>query len=103
MGNIYADEALFLAGILPMREAGSLSGMESQKLYEAVNRVIADGISEGGTTFRDYIDGDGKKGLHQENLFVYHRTGKACRNCGDSIVRTVVGGRGTHYCPHCQK
>ena len=103
IGNIYADEALFLAGIHPLRSAGSLSAGEAEVLRQAVNKVIGDGIAEGGTTFRDYIDGDGKKGHHQENLFVYHRQGMPCRNCGTCIEKIVVGGRGTHFCPRCQK
>lgn len=102
IGNIYADEALFLAGIHPLRKAGSLSDEEVKRLHQSVNQVIREGIAEGGTTFRDYIDGNGKKGHHQEHLFVYHRQGQPCRNCGACIEKIVVGGRGTHFCPHCQ-
>ena len=103
LGNIYVDEALFLAGVHPMRLAGSLTGDEIQRLHEAVNRVIADGIADGGTTFRDYRDGNGGKGSHQENLFVYGRDGEACKRCGALIEKTKVGGRGTRFCPSCQK
>lgn len=103
IGNIYADEALFLAGIHPLRPANSLTQTECGKLWESVNKVIADGIADGGTTFRDYQNGEGGKGSHQEHLYVYGRKGEKCRNCGSLIERITVGGRGTHFCPHCQE
>ena len=102
LGNIYVDEALFLAGIHPMRSPGSITGEEAEKLFASVNKVIADGINDGGTTFRDYRDGNGDKGSHQDNLFAYGRDGEPCRNCGTIIEKIRVGGRGTHYCPVCQ-
>ena len=102
LGNIYADETLFLAKIHPLRLAGSLSMPEIVRLHEAANAVIQAGITDGGTTFRDYRDGNGHKGHHQESLQVYHRTGKACTRCGTCIERIVVGGRSTHFCPQCQ-
>ncbi|MBO5650580.1 MAG: DNA-formamidopyrimidine glycosylase, partial [Selenomonas sp.] len=103
IGNIYADEALFLAGIHPLRPANSLTQTECGKLWESVNKVIADGIADGGTTFRDYQNGEGGKGSHQEHLYVYGRKGEKCRNCGSLIERITVGGRGTHFCPYCQE
>ncbi len=103
IGNIYADEALFLAGIHPLRPANSLTQAECGKLWESVNKVIADGIADGGTTFRDYQNGEGGKGSHQEHLYVYGRKGEQCRNCGAVIERIAVGGRGTHFCPNCQE
>ena len=103
IGNIYADEALFLAGIHPLRPANSLTQAECGKLWESVNKVIADGIADGGTTFRDYQNGEGGKGSHQEHLYVYGRKGEQCRNCGAVIERITVGGRGTHFCPNCQE
>lgn len=103
LGNIYVDEALFLSGINPLRTAGSLSDDEIRKLHNAVNYVINAGIKDGGTTFRDYRNGLGEKGSHQEHLYVYSRKDKPCRKCGAAIEKTVVGGRGTYYCPHCQK
>lgn len=103
LGNIYVDEAMFLAGILPARLAGSLTAEEIEKLHGTVNKVIADGIADGGTTFRDYRDGNGEKGSHQEHLYVYARDGEPCRICGAVIEKTKVGGRGTRYCPVCQK
>jgi formamidopyrimidine-DNA glycosylase len=103
IGNIYADEALFLAGIHPQRPANSLTQAECSRLWESVNKVIADGIADGGTTFRDYQNGEGGKGSHQEHLYVYGRKGAQCRNCGAVIERITVGGRGTHFCPKCQE
>ncbi len=103
IGNIYADEALFLARIHPLRPAGSLSAAECQRLHQSVNTVIAAGIRDGGTTFRDYKNGEGKQGSHQEQLYVYNRQGQPCRRCGTKIEKITVGGRGTHFCPHCQR
>lgn len=103
IGNIYADEALFLAGIHPLRPANSLTQTECGRLWESVNKVIADGIADGGTTFRDYQNGEGGKGSHQEHLYVYGRKGEQCCNCGAVIERITVGGRGTHFCPNCQE
>ena len=103
IGNIYADEALFLAGIHPLRPANSLTQAECSRLWESVNKVIAAGIADGGTTFRDYQNGEGGKGSHQEHLYVYGRKGAQCRNCGAVIERITVGGRGTHFCPKCQE
>ena len=103
IGNIYADEALFLAGIHPLRPAQSLSWEECERLWESVNKVIAAGIEDGGTTFRDYQNGEGGQGSHQEHLYVYGRKGEPCRSCGRPIERITVGGRGTHFCPKCQE
>lgn len=103
LGNIYADEALALAGIRPERKAESLSSREITALYLAINKVIEAGINDGGTSFRDYLDGEGRKGKHQEHLYVYGRKDEPCRNCGTPIVKINVGGRGTHFCPSCQK
>lgn len=103
LGNIYVDEALFIAGIYPEIKANMVPADKIIKLYTAVNEVIADGIRDGGTTFRDYVDGDGKKGQHQNNLFVYGREKAACRKCGTIIEKIKVAGRGTCFCPKCQK
>ena len=103
IGNIYADEALFLAGIHPQRPANMLTETECRKLADAVNEVIAAGIADGGTTFRDYQNGAGGKGGHQEHLYAYGRTGQPCRKCGTPMERITVGGRGTHFCPQCQE
>jgi formamidopyrimidine-DNA glycosylase len=103
LGNIYVDESLAVAGIHPERSADSLTDVEIVKLYNAINRVIEDGIVHGGTSFRDYRDGAGEKGSHQHHLHVYGRKTQPCRVCGTPIERIEVGGRGTHYCPTCQK
>lgn len=103
IGNIYADEALHLAGVHPARAGKDLTPEEIEALHAAINRVIADGIADGGTTFRDYRNGIGKEGAHQEKLFVYGRKGLPCRRCGAAIEKTAIGGRGTHFCPVCQR
>jgi formamidopyrimidine-DNA glycosylase len=103
LGNIYVDESLSLAGIHPERKSGTLSGSEIERLHEAINQVIEKGISGGGTTLRDYRDGEGNRGTFQDELCVYGRKGLPCPVCGTAIVRTEVAGRGTHFCPRCQQ
>ncbi len=102
IGNIYADEALFVARLSPFRLAMSLSEEECRRLQAAVNEVIAAGIADGGTTFRDYLNGAGGQGHHQEKLNVYNRKGLPCPVCGTPIEKMTIGGRGAHFCPHCQ-
>lgn len=102
LGNIYVDEALFLARIHPERPASSLSTGELQRLHEAIRHILQRGIETRGTTFSDYRDGLGKPGKHQHHLQVYRRTGEPCPTCGEPIVKVHVAGRGTHLCPHCQ-
>ncbi len=103
LGNIYADECLALAKIKPMRPAASLSEEEVSTLCSAINTVIAQGIKNRGTTFRDYKDGEGKSGENQKYLLVYGRGGKPCKYCGQPLASAKVGGRGTTYCEFCQK
>lgn len=103
LGNIYVDESLAIAGILPWRTGESLSETDTATLYQAINGVIAAGIEHGGTTFRDYRDGVGKSGSHQNYLRVYGRKGQPCVTCGTPIEWKEVAGRGTHYCPYCQR
>ena len=103
LGNIYVDECMAIAGIHPERIASSLNNHEMELLYHAINKVIADGINHGGTTFRDYRDGTGKSGSHQHHLAVYGRKGAPCHVCGTSILWKTIAGRGTHFCPDCQK
>lgn len=102
LGNIYIDESLHEAGLDPERPAATLTAAEIQRLYNAINAVIAAGIADGGTTFRDYRDGTGHSGSHQRHLGVYGREGEICAECGGMIARKVVAGRGSYYCPHCQ-
>lgn len=103
LGNIYVDESLFLAGVNPEQICSSLSKSSAKKICTAVNQVIRAGIEDGGTTFRDYVNGEGKKGSHQNNLFVYKQDNKPCQKCGTIIKKIKVGGRGTCFCPKCQK
>lgn len=103
IGNIYADEALFLAGIHPARPVKSLSDSEINKLTQAIRQVLQEGIEHRGTTKRDYLDGQGHPGSHQDYLRVYGRKGMPCLNCGTPIAKMNFGGRGTHFCPMCQE
>ncbi len=104
LGNIYADEALFMAGIHPMRKAGSLSLEETEKLRRAACEVMEKSIESGGSTMQNYVKADGTRGNYLD-LFalVYHRDGEPCVRCGAKILKIKVGGRGTHFCPECQK
>ena len=102
LGNIYVDEALFASGIHPCSRTGDLSAAEQKRIFKAVNEIIAAAIENRGTSFRDYVDGEGKKGNNQNYLKVYGRAAKACFVCGNAIERSVVAGRGTHFCAYCQ-
>ena len=103
IGNIYADEALFAAHIHPERRADKLTSEEIVDLYRAIRQVLAQGIQNRGTTFSDYLDAEGKEGGNQEHLRVFRRAGQPCPRCGTPIERIVVGGRGTYFCPRCQR
>jgi formamidopyrimidine-DNA glycosylase len=103
IGNIYADEACFAAGIDPRRTGASLMPSDAKALHEAVRQVLLFGVESRGASFRDYQDADGKAGNMQMYVKVFRRTGKPCYTCGTAIERTKVGGRSTHYCPQCQK
>lgn len=102
IGNIYADEALFYAGIHPLRSASSLRPNELQLLHEGIVTVLQLGIEHGGTSFNDYRDLWGEAGENYNHVHVYHQEGKPCPRCGTTIERIVVAQRGTHFCPHCQ-
>lgn len=103
LGNIYVDESLWAARINPERPAGSLSSPETKKLWQAINRIIKQAIKERGTTFSNYVDSKGQSGNFSRFLRVYGRQGKKCPNCRNLLLKKKVAGRGTHYCPHCQK
>jgi formamidopyrimidine-DNA glycosylase len=103
VGNIYADESLFRAGIRPGRRAAALTTNELRRLYRAVRRVLRQAIAAGGSSISDYFDVEGEPGLFQTRHRVYGRGGLPCRVCRTPIKRIVVAGRGTHYCPVCQK
>jgi len=104
MGNIYTDEALFDASISPLRKIKDIKLSEWKIVITSMQKVLNLGIKYGGTTDSDYVNVDGKKGGMQDYLKVYHKAGEVCPNsCGGKIERISVGGRGTHYCPICQK
>jgi formamidopyrimidine-DNA glycosylase len=103
VGNIYASEALFHAGIRPRRAAGRVKREELVRLVAAIRKVLADAIKVGGTTLRDYVNANGSPGYFRQKLFVYERVGEPCRKCKTPIVQIVQGNRSTYYCPHCQR
>lgn len=103
VGNIYADESLFRAGIRPLRHAGRLKPDELKHLHSALRQVLREAIKAGGSSVSDYVDANGEKGFFQLRHRVYLRTGEPCLACKTPIKRTVLAGRGTHYCPKCQR
>ena len=103
VGNIYDIEALWRARIHPLRTASSLKPAEIVRLHEAIRWVLRKGIRLGGASRRDYVDARGNAGRMQGEFSLYDRAGEPCPRCGRAIVRTVVGGRGTFHCPHCQR
>ena len=103
VGNIYADEGLFRAGIRPKRHAGRLSRIELARLREALITVLKHAIELGGSSVSDYVDADGVRGFFQLEHRVYMRTGQPCLVCGTPIRKIVIGGRSTHFCTTCQK
>jgi len=102
VGNIYASEALFRAGIHPRRAAGRISILRYERLVAAVRAVLEDAIREGGTTLRDYVSAEGTPGYFRQQLHVYERAGEPCRRCGTPIRQLVQGQRSSYYCPRCQ-
>ena len=103
IGNIYADESLYSAGISPFREARTIKKNELIKLKESIVTVLKKSIGSGGTTFSDFRDLEGENGNFGLQTNVYRRTGKECRKCGNLIERQKITGRSTHWCPKCQK
>jgi formamidopyrimidine-DNA glycosylase len=102
VGNIYADEALFRAGIHPLRAAGALTRPQLEALRAGIEQALADGIEAKGATIDDFRHVDGARGSFQDRFLVHLREGEPCVNCGASIRKLVVGGRGTYVCEHCQ-
>ncbi|CQH45666.1 bifunctional DNA-formamidopyrimidine glycosylase/DNA-(apurinic or apyrimidinic site) lyase [Yersinia enterocolitica] len=102
VGNIYASESLFTAGILPERAAGSLTETEITQLVATIKAVLLHSIEQGGTTLRDFLQSDGKPGYFAQELQVYGRAGELCRRCGNVIEITKHGQRSTFFCRHCQ-
>jgi formamidopyrimidine-DNA glycosylase len=103
VGNIYASEALFLAGIHPKRRADRISSARMHRLAEAIKSVLEKAIAAGGTTLRDFHGGDGEPGYFRQKLAVYGREGESCRRCERSITVAVLGQRSTFYCKNCQR
>jgi formamidopyrimidine-DNA glycosylase len=103
IGNIYADEACFAAGIDPRRLAATLRRPRVERLHRAIRDVLLFGVESRGASFRDYQDVEGKDGAMQMHVKVFRRTGKPCYACGSIIRRVKLGGRSTHYCPKCQR
>jgi formamidopyrimidine-DNA glycosylase len=102
VGNIYANEALFLAGVHPKRLTRRVSQQEASGLHGGLRRVLNDAIAAGGTTLRDYRDASGDAGSYQPSLLVYGRDGEPCTRCSATVRRLVFGGRSAFYCPGCQ-
>lgn len=103
VGNIYADESLFRASVRPRRRAHTLTRDELKKLHAAVQQVLREAITAGGSSVSDYVDADGEKGFFQFQHRAYGREGQPCLVCKTPIKKIVVAGRGTHYCPRCQR
>lgn len=103
IGNLYADEICFYAGVLPSRQVNTLTDAEIKRLHKGIQTILPAAIKHRGTSFRDYVSASGERGGHVPYLRVYRRTGQACLNCGQPVERIKLGGRGTHYCPKCQK
>ena len=103
VGNIYADESLFRAGIRPRRRASNISHEQLHKLFLSVKEVLREAIALGGSSISDYVDADGDEGFFQLQHRVYGREGEPCLVCKTPIKRVVLGGRSSHYCPKCQK
>jgi formamidopyrimidine-DNA glycosylase len=103
VGNIYASEALFRAGIHPRRAAGKVSPERYARLAAAVQAVLGEAIKQGGTTLRDYVNADGTPGYFRQKLYVYERDGQPCRKCHTPIRKLAQGQRSTYFCPACQK
>lgn len=103
VGNIYAAESLFHAGIHPGMPAGKLSRKRAELLVQAIKHVLASAIESGGTTLRDYVNGNGQPGYFQQELWVYGREGKFCKQCGQTLRHQRMGQRATVFCGHCQK
>jgi formamidopyrimidine-DNA glycosylase len=103
VGNIYADESLFEAGIGPRRRTNRLTAAELERLRVALRRILRHAIRLGGSSVSDYVDADGERGFFQLEHCVYQRTGEPCRRCHRPIRRIELAGRGTHYCPQCQR
>ena len=102
LGNIYADESLFRAGLHPMKIAATVKHAQAAALHAAAQAVLREAIAAGGSSISDYVDGQGREGWFQIHHNVYQRTGEPCHSCATPIRKILVGGRSTHFCPRCQ-
>ncbi|MCL6602798.1 MAG: DNA-formamidopyrimidine glycosylase [Paenibacillus sp.] len=102
IGNIYVDESLHRAGIHPEDSAKSLHNDQLDKLYEAIVSILTEAVNAGGSSVKSYVNGQGESGTFQQQLLIYGRKDQPCTSCSTMIEKTVVGGRGTHFCPNCQ-
>ena len=103
VGNIYANEALFAAGIRPLRPADQVTPAEHERLASAIRAILSEAIRQGGTTLRDFVGGEGEPGYFQRYLRVYDRRALPCTACGEPIQRCRIGQRATYFCPRCQR
>lgn len=103
IGNIYVDESLFRARIHPESTANKVSDQAVSRLHRAIRKTLREAVAQGGSTVRSYVNGQGQMGMFQQSLFVYARKGEPCSTCGTEVKKMVVAGRGTHYCPKCQR
>ncbi len=103
VGNIYANEALYMTGIHPARAAHRISYKRYERLAAAIKTVLAAAVAQGGTTLRDFVGGDGKPGYFKQSLNVYGRRGLPCRGCATALREVRLGQRSTVYCPACQR
>jgi len=103
VGNIYANEALYIARIHPARAAGRISRVRLERLVDAIRQRLREAIESGGTTLRDFVREDGEPGYFKQQLLVYEREGQACRRCDAVVRRMTLGGRSTYFCPACQR
>jgi formamidopyrimidine-DNA glycosylase len=103
LGNIYVDEALYRSKIHPETIANTLKPKQLKVLHQEIIQTLSEAVKKGGSTIRSYVNSQGEIGMFQLELFVYGRNGENCKECGSELEKTVVGGRGTHYCPNCQR
>jgi formamidopyrimidine-DNA glycosylase len=103
VGNIYANEALYMAGIHPHRQAGKIAGQRLERLVASIKEVLAHAIEKGGTTLQNFVDSDGNQGYFKQQLLVYGRQNQPCRGCGTILLQSRLGQRATVYCKHCQR
>jgi formamidopyrimidine-DNA glycosylase len=103
IGNIYADESLWTAGLGPQRSGRSVSNRQARRLHDSIVNVLQTAIDRRGSSIRNYVGGSGLRGEYQNEFRVYGRTGNPCLRCRTAIERMQLAGRSTHYCPRCQK